>query len=426
MPPGHLSNIFYKNRYILSFTNKLKIINDPVYGLITIPDEVIFDVIEHPWFQRLRRIRQLGLTHYTYPSAQHTRFQHALGAMHLTCQAVSVLRSKRADITAEEERGLYLAILLHDIGHGPFSHTLEQAIVPVNHEALSRLFMDRLNGQFGGALKIATAIFNNLYPKKFLHQLVSGQLDMDRLDYLARDSFFTGVAEGVISHDRIIKMLTLADDQLVVEDKGIYSIEKFLISRRLMYWQVYLHKTVIAADQLLVSLLRRARHLSRKGAILFATPDFSEFLRGNPTKEDFVSDPEWLERFARLDDDDIFASVKVWTGHSDPILSDLCRRLAVRNLFRVEMQAVPFDEAYMENIRRRTVQMFGLTEDDAGYYFWKGKVENEAYNPAQERIMIRGRKGELTDISALSVQLNNTAMPTTVSRYLLCYPKEII
>jgi hypothetical protein len=407
-------------------TNKQKIINDPVYGFITIPDALIFDVIEHPWFQRLRRIKQLGLTDYTYPSAQHTRFQHALGAMHLMGLAIGVLRSKGIAIDDEEARGLNLAILLHDIGHGPYSHTLELAIVrDLTHEDLSKLFLAELNLQFNGALDLAYAIFNDTYHKKFLHQLVSSQLDMDRLDYLARDSFFTGVAEGVISYDRIIKMLTVVGDELVVEDKGIYSIEKFLISRRLMYWQVYLHKTVIAADQLLVNLLRRAKYLEEKGEMLFATPAFDAFLRNNPTRADFEKDRTWLDLFAQLDDSDIFASVKVWANHPDPILSDLCENLVNRRLFRVEMQTMPFNPDYVLRIKEKTITKYHLAADETGYYFTCDKVENKAYNPRHERIMIKGKSNELTDISKASEQLNNAVMPTTVSKYLLCYPKEI-
>ena len=407
-------------------TNKQKIINDPVYGFITIPDDLIFDVIEHPYFQRLRRIKQLGLTHYTYPSAQHTRFQHALGAMHLMGLSTGVLRSKGIEITDAEARGLNLAILLHDIGHGPFSHTLELAIVrDLTHEDLSKLFLTELNRQFDGALDLACSIFDGTYPKKFLHQLVSSQLDMDRLDYLARDSFFTGVAEGVISYDRIIKMLTVFEDELVVEDKGIYSIEKFLISRRLMYWQVYLHKTVIAADQLLVNLLRRAKYLAEKGDQLFATPAFEIFLRSNPSRNDFETDRKWLDLFAQLDDFDVFASLKVWASHPDVILSDLCEKLVNRRLFRVEMQTQPFDPDYVAHIRQKTRDLYNLSPDETGYYFTCDKVENKAYNPRHERIMIKGKSNELVDISEASEQLNNAVMPTTVSKYLLCYPKEV-
>jgi HD superfamily phosphohydrolase len=407
-------------------TNKQKNINDPVYGFITIPDAAVFDVIEHPFFQRMRRIKQLGLTHYTYPSAQHTRFQHALGAMHLMGLAIGVLRLKDIEITAAEARGLNLAILLHDIGHGPFSHTLERTIVrDLAHEELSKLFMAELNHQLGGVLDMAYAIFTDQYPKKFLHQLVSSQLDMDRLDYLARDSFFTGVAEGVISYDRIIKMLTVYDDELVVEGKGIYSIEKFLISRRLMYWQVYLHKTVIAADQLLVNLLKRAKYLAENGTSLFATPAFEAFLKYNPTQKDFETERKWLDNFAKLDDFDVFASVKVWATHPDPILSNLCTNLVNRQLFRVEMQTKPFDPVYVDQIRQKTINQLHLAPDEIDYYFTSDRVENKAYNPRHDRIMIKGKKNELTDISEASEELNNAVMPTTVSKYLLCYPKEI-
>ncbi|MCX6279876.1 MAG: HD domain-containing protein [Bacteroidetes bacterium] len=407
-------------------TNKLKIINDPVYGFITIPSPLVFDIIEHPWFQRLRRIKQLGLTNYTYPSAQHTRFQHALGAMHLMIQAIGVLRSKGIIITDEEAEGVTIAILLHDIGHGPYSHTLEQTIVRnLHHEELSELFVAALNRHFNGVLDTAYAIFTDNYKKQFLHQLVSSQLDMDRLDYLARDSFFTGVAEGVISYDRIIKMLTVHEDELVVEGKGIYSIEKFLISRRLMYWQVYLHKTVIAADQLLVNIMKRAKWLSESGIQLFSTPALGQFLLFTPSKSDFELNPKWLDEFAQLDDYDIFSSIKTWRQHPDPILSYLSDNLVNRKLFRVEMQSEPFNPVYVEMLRRQTMLHFNLTEKELPYYFTCDRVENKAYNPLHDRIMIKGKSNELTDISKASEQLNNAMMPTTVSKYLLYYPKEI-
>lgn len=407
-------------------TNKRKNINDPVYGSIMVPSELIFDVIEHPWFQRLRRIKQLGLTHYTFPSAQHTRFQHSLGAMHLMGLAIDVLRSKGINISEDEAEGVTLAILLHDIGHGPFSHTLDQTLVnDISHEELSRLMIAHLDRFFDGALDIAYHIFTNDYPKKFLHQLVSSQLDMDRLDYLARDSFFTGVAEGVISYDRIIKMLTVVNDELVVEAKGVYSIEKFLISRRLMYWQVYLHKTVIAADQMLINLLKRAKFLDKKSMIPTATPALSTFLLHNPTRYDFETDPHWLESFAQLDDFDIVASIKLWMAHEDPILADLCTSLINRRLFRVELQRSPFDQQYVEKIKAAILELHHLTPDETAYYFIHDKVENKAYNPLHDRIMIKGRNNELLDISEASEQLNIAVLPTTVSKHLLCYPKAI-
>jgi len=407
-------------------TNKRKNINDPVYGFITVPNDLFFDIIEHPWFQRLRRIKQLGLTHYVYPSAHHTRFQHALGAMHLMRLAIGVLRSKEIEISDEEAEGVTLAILLHDIGHGPFSHTLEQSIVTdLTHEDLSDLFIAALNQHFNHQLSLAYRIFTDQYPKKFLHQLVSSQLDMDRLDYLSRDSFFTGVAEGVINTDRIINMLTVSNDELVVEGKGIYSIEKFLISRRLMYWQVYLHKAVLAADQMLINLLRRAKFLGEQGEPLFATPVFEMFLRNNVRKSDFDPSSDWLKRFALLDDYDVFTSLKVWMNHPDPILSSLCRNLIERRLFRVEMQTKPFDPGYVERIRQKTMQTFGISESEIGYFMTSDRVENKAYNPLHDTIKIKVRNNELLDITEASEQLNMSVLPTTVSRYVLCFPKNI-
>lgn len=406
--------------------NKQKIVNDPVYGFITIPSALVFDIIEHPWFQRLRRIRQLGLTHYTYPSANHTRFQHALGAMHLMTQAIGVLRSKGVEIGQDDAEGAILAILLHDIGHGPFSHTLEQTLVrDLSHEDLSKLFIRRLDRQFAGSLNNAYRIFCDDYPKKFLHQLVSSQLDMDRLDYLARDSFFTGVAEGVISYERIIKMLTVHEDELVVEGKGIYSIEKFLISRRLMYWQVYLHKTVIAADQLMLSLLRRAKHLSAQGEKLISTPSLGLFLQNEPSRADFENDPGWLEAYAMIDDDDLLSAVKIWMTHPDPILSWLCRSLVNRNLFRVEISNEPFDPERVERIRQHTVRQFGIEPDEVDYYVACEKIENKTYDPRHERIMIKAPSGQLVDISQATEQDSSVALPQTISKNLLCYPKEI-
>lgn len=407
-------------------TNKHKNINDPVYGFITIPGEMVFDIMEHPYFQRLRRIKQLGLTNYVYPSAHHTRFQHALGSMHLMGLAIGVLRSKGIDISNEEALGVRLAILLHDIGHGPFSHTLEQVIVPdLTHEDLSFLFIEELNKQMQGQLDIALRIFTGQYPKKFLHQLVSSQLDMDRLDYLSRDSFFTGVAEGTISTDRIINMLTVCNDELVVENKGIYSIEKFIIARRLMYWQVYLHKTVLSADQMLIHILRRAKQLGGSGFMLYSTPAFSLFLEKNITKNDFFTDPSWLSHFALLDDSDIVASIKVWVNHPDLILSTLCKNLLNRRLFRVELQNTAFDPAYVDDIRAKTAIRYNLKQEETGYFVALDKVQNKAYNPLHDKIKIKVKNNELLDISEASEQLNIAVLPTTVSKFLLCYPKDI-
>ena len=382
--------------------------------------------MEHPYFQRLRRIKQLGLTNYVYPSAHHTRFQHALGCMHLMGLAIGVLRSKGIGISDEEALGVRLAILLHDIGHGPFSHTLEQVIVPdLTHEDLSFLFLVELNKQMVGKLDTAIRIFTGQYPKKFLHQLVSSQLDMDRLDYLSRDSFFTGVAEGTISTDRIINMLTVCNDELVVESKGIYSIEKFIIARRLMYWQVYLHKTVLSADQMLIHILKRAKNLGESGTSLYATPAFSMFLQKNVTKNDFISDPAWLDHFALLDDFDIVASIKVWVNHPDYILSTLCKNLLNRRLFRVELQNQPFEPAYVEAIKEKTASRYHLSREESEYFVALDKVENKAYNPLHDKIKIRVKNNELLDISEASEQLNIAVLPTTVSKFLLCYPKDI-
>ncbi len=409
-----------------NLTNKRKSINDPVYGFITLPDELVFDIMEHPYFQRLRRIKQLGLTNYVYPSAHHTRFQHALGSMHLMGLAIGVLKSKGIPITDEEALGVKLAILLHDIGHGPFSHTLEQIIVPdLTHEDLSLLFIRELNRQTGGKLDLALQIVTGQYPKKFLHQLVSSQLDMDRLDYLSRDSFFTGVAEGTISTDRIIHMLTVCKDELVVESKGIYSIEKFLVARRLMYWQVYLHKTVLSADQMLIHLLKRAKLLEESGTSLYANPAFSFFLKKNIGRNDFANNPECLKQFALLDDFDIVASIKVWANHPDRILSTLCQNLLNRHLFRVELQNKPFETDYVESIKQKTADRYHLTREEIGYFVALDQVQNKAYNPAHEKILIRIKNDELLDISEVYEQLNVAVLPTTVSKFLLCYPKDL-
>lgn len=405
--------------------NKRKNINDPVYGFITIPDDTVFDLIEHPWFQRLRRIKQLGLTYYVYPSATHSRFQHALGAMHLMKQAIQLLRAKGIAITPAEEDGVTRAILLHDIGHGPFSHTLEQSVVPgLTHEQLSLLFMEDLNRHFPGSLDTAIAIFRNQYPKRFLHQLVSSQLDMDRLDYLNRDSFFTGVVEGVINTDRIINMLTVVDDELVVEAKGIYSIEKFIMARRLMYWQVYLHKTVLSADRMLTSILRRAKSLADSGLKLFSTPSLQAFLERKHTHSGPCG-ADCLLDFANLDDDDIIASVKAWTDASDPILSTLCNNLVSRRLFRVEMQGEPFDPGYVERIREQTMKMFSLTPEEAGYFVIPDTVTNNAYNPKHDRIRILTRDNRLFDVAEASEQLNISVLSSEVRKHVLCYPKNL-
>jgi HD superfamily phosphohydrolase len=401
-----------------SSTNKLKIINDPVYGFIKIPYDIIFDLIEHPLLQRLRRIKQLGLTHFVYPGANHTRFQHAVGAMHLMGLAIEVIRSKGHTITEEEARAVTIAILLHDIGHGPFSHSLEQSLIRnTRHEEISLSLMEQLNTEFSGALTMAIDVFSNRYPKKFLHQLVSSQLDMDRLDYLKRDSFFTGVTEGVIGSDRIIKMLNVLNDQLVVEEKGIYSIEKFLIARRLMYWQVYLHKTVVASEQVLLMMLKRAQHLVKKGRELFATPPLAYFLR----EREQVS----LEQFVRLDDDDIMASAKVWCNNSDRVLSMLSNGLVNRRLFSVEMDHQAFREERVAGIRDRVAEELSVTPDEARYLVVSDSISNYAYSDMDDRITIMDKQGHTRDIAEASDILNISVLSKTVRKYFLCYPRSM-
>jgi HD superfamily phosphohydrolase len=399
-----------------SSTNKLKIINDPVYGFIKIPFEIIFDLIEHPLLQRLRRIKQLGLTHFVYPGANHTRFQHAVGAMHLMGLAIEVIRSKGHIITEEEARAVTIAILLHDIGHGPFSHSLEQSLIRnTRHEEISLRLMEQLNAEFEGALNMAIEIFSNSYPKKFLHQLVSSQLDMDRLDYLKRDSFFTGVTEGVIGSDRIIKMLNVLNDQLVVEEKGIYSIEKFLIARRLMYWQVYLHKTVVSSEQVLLMMLKRAQQLVSGGRELFASPSLAYFLR----EREQVS----LEQFVLLDDDDIMVSAKVWCNNSDRVLSMLSNGLVNRRLFSVEMDHQAFRNERVAEIRSRVAGKLSLSPDEARYLVVSDSISNYAYSDMDDRITIMDKQGHTRDIAEASDILNISVLSKTVRKYVLCYPR---
>ena len=406
-------------------SNKRKIINDPIYGFVTLPDDLVYDLINHPIFQRLRRIKQLGLTNLVYPGALHTRFHHAIGAMYLMTEAIQVLKSKDIKISDDESKAAIIAILLHDIGHGPFSHALEHTIVKgINHEDISTMLMDELNKVFKGKLTLAIKIFKNEHPKKFLHQLVSSQLDMDRLDYLNRDSFFTGVSEGVVSSDRIIKMLNVKDGQLVVEAKGIYSVENFLISRRLMYWQVYLHKTVLSAEKLLVNILKRAKELSLNGQDLFATPALSLFLKNNFSKKDFISKPELLEQFVLLDDYDIMASVKVWMTHKDPVLSLLCGNLIDRNLYKIELQNKKFSPALETQLLEKEMKKYKLTKKEASYLVFTESVNNSAYN-SHFQIHILQKNGALIDVAKASDQLNIKMLSKKVTKYFMCFPKEI-
>lgn len=405
--------------------NKKKIINDPVYGFITIPSELIFDIVSHPYFQRLRHIKQLGLTDYVYPGALHTRFQHALGAMHLMGSVLDALRFKGIEISDDEYEASQLAILLHDIGHGPFSHALEDILIPgVNHESLSYLFMHRLDEAFAGSLGLTIKIFRNSYKRKFFHQLVSSQLDIDRLDYLRRDSFFTGVQEGTIGIDRIISMLTVHNDQLVVEEKGIYSIESFLNARRLMYWQVYLHKTTVSTERMLVNLVRRAQALVRAGEQLFASDALLTFLKMDFTPSAFRENQEVLNLFGQLDDNDIWGAVKFWRNHPDKILALLARMMIDRKLFQIKLSTEPIKRNQVEKIREAIMDEYGILRAEASYLFSHGTVTNEAYAEGQE-INILMRNGELLDIAQASDLPNIKAISKIVKKNYLCWPKNV-
>ncbi|MEA3446741.1 MAG: HD domain-containing protein [Bacteroidota bacterium] len=409
--------------------NKRKIVNDPVYGFINIPSDLVFDLIEHPWFQRLRRIKQLGLSNYVYPGANHTRFQHALGAMHLTVKAITVLREKGHEITEVEAEAVTIAILLHDIGHGPFSHALENSIVTkISHEELSLLFMKELNIQFNGRLDLAIQIFRNKYEKKFLFQLVSGQLDMDRMDYLRRDSFFTGVSEGVIGSDRIIKMLNVANDELVIDAKGIYSVEKFLIARRLMYWQVYLHKTVLVAESMLLKTLQRAKLLARQGQPLFSSTALQFFLYQQIKEEGFFNDDRksWLALFAELDDDDLFSAIKAWTKHDDKVLAILANSIVNRRLFRIEIENKQFSSGKIGKLQNAVKKRLGLSNAEIDYMVYSDSISNYAYTLNDSQINILYKDAGLQEISAASDILNIQVLSKNVIKYFLVYPKELI
>ena len=404
--------------------NKKKIINDPIYGFISIPDEFIFDVIEHPYLQRLRRISQLGLSHLVYPGAVHTRFQHVIGAMHLMSKAIAVLRKKGHTISDEEKRAVLLAILLHDIGHGPFSHALEYDIVKsVTHENISAYFIDRLEKYFGSDLRLALTIFEDNYHKPFLHQLVSSQLDMDRLDYLNRDSFFSGVSEGIIGSDRLIEMLAVHDGNLVLEEKGIYSVEKFIVARRLMYWQVYLHKTVVAAEYMLVYALRRAKSLARIGTSVFSSPALAFFLEKDVLKADFEQNEEVLEKFAALDDYDILQSLKVWSTHADPTLRFLSTSIVDRNLFKIEISKNPFTKNDISEVKSRLSVDPRFKNQDLSYLVFSDKLTNKAYNQEFQNINVLLKSGEIIDLSQASDNLNISALARPVEKYFLCYPR---
>ncbi len=402
---------------------KLKIINDPIYGFITIPNKLIFDLMEHKYFQRLRRISQMGFSYIVYPGAHHTRFHHALGAMFLMQKAVQVLLSKGVEVSEKEEEALYVAILLHDIGHGPFSHAMENSIVEnINHEQISLLFMEALNRKFNKQLTLAIQIFKDEHPRKFLHQLVSGQLDMDRLDYLKRDSFYTGVPEGTVNAQRLIAMLNVKDDKLVVEEKGIYSVENFLVARRLMYWQVYLHKTGIVAEQLLVRVLKRAKQLSAQGVVLPASISLKFFLNNNINSNDFSD--EVLDTFSKLDDYDIISAMKMWVGSDDFVLKNLSKMLLNRDLLKVKVKSKPFSIQKIKEKRKNLIEKFNISEEEASFFVFYGKLENQAYSMEKDTINLLKKNGKIIDVAKASDQLNLEALSKSVVKYYMCYPKN--
>lgn len=406
--------------------NKLTIFNDPIYGFISIPSDLIFDLIAHPYFQRLRRISQMGLSYLVYPGAHHTRFHHALGSMYLMQKSIRVLRYKGVDISEADEKGLLGAILLHDIGHGPFSHAMEHSIVNgVSHEHISLQFMKELNVAFKGELDGAIAIFTRNHPKKFLNQLVSSQLDMDRLDYLKRDSFYTGVSEGNTNADRLITMLNVVDGNLVVEEKGIYSVEKFLMARRFMYWQVYLHKTGVVAEQILISILKRARFLINNGVNLYGSRPLLFFLQNDIHRENF--DAKVLELFSKLDDVDILSALKNWQDAEDKVLATLCKMLINRKLLHIKVKKEPIKKEKLSKKKERVGALLGLTTDDEiSYFFFTGEIENRAYNQESQNIHILRKNGKIVDVAKLSDHLNITALSKTVTKYYICYPKEAV
>lgn len=403
-------------------SNERKIINDPVFGFINIPKGLIFDLVKHPLLQRLTRIKQVGLSSVVYPGAQHTRFQHSLGAFYLMQEAIQQLVAKGNFIFDSEAEAVKAAILLHDIGHGPFSHVLEDSIVRgVSHEEISLMLMERINKEMNGRLTLAIQIFKDEYPKRFLHQLVSGQLDMDRLDYLRRDSYYTGVIEGNIGSARIIKMLDVRDDHLVVEAKGIYSIENFLTSRRLMYWQVYLHKTSVAYEKMLVSALLRAKELALKGEKLFASPALHYFLYQDIDRKQFMNNPECLEQFIRLDDNDIWTSLKVWCDHPDCVLRTLSRGMVDRLIFKVEVSNEPFDSERINMIKKEVAQRLGISLQEADYLVMASRIERNMYNPADDSIDILYNDGTIRGVAEASDMLNISLLSKKVKKYYFCY-----
>lgn len=401
-----------------------KIINDPVFGFITIPNEFIYSLIKHPFFQRLNRIKQLGLSSIVYPGAQHTRFLHSIGAMFLMNEAIKQLKQKEQNITEEESNAALAAILMHDIGHGPFSHVLENTLVHgISHEEISIRLMQEINKELNGELDLAIEIFKDEYSKRFLHQLISGQLDVDRLDYLRRDSFFSGVTEGNIGSARIIKMLNVANDNLVIEEKGIYSIENFLIARRFMYWQVYYHKTSVAAECMLIKILQRAQELAQQGVELFCSPALRYFLYNNVTKEKFTTEQEALQMFVSLDDSDILSAIKSWSNSSDKVLSVLSQRFINRRLFKIEINSSSVLEKVKTDLIEKYSRYFDISSHEASYFFCEEQVSTRTYNTEDENILILFRNGETKDIASSSDILNVNVLKTSVEKHYLCYAR---
>jgi len=409
----------------LNLNNKLKIFNDPIYGFITIPSALIFDLIAHKYFQRLRRITQMGLSYLVYPGAHHTRFHHALGCMHLMQKAISVLRFKNVTITEEEEQALLIAILLHDIGHGPFSHALEHSLVDnIAHEAISLHFMEALNKEFDGQLSLAISIFKGTYKKNFMCQLISSQIDMDRADYLKRDSFYTGVAEGNINSERLITMLNVVDDQLVIEEKGIYSIEKFLIARRFMYWQVYLHKTGVVAEQLLTRILKRAKEQVQSREKLTTNKALAFFLNNDVTAEKF--DDDVLQVFAKLDDYDIVSAMKQWQNHNDFVLSNLCQMIINRDLLKIKLKNNPVKASDVKSHKDVLMRKYNISSEEAAYFVFKGEITNQAYQTNKQNISILLKTGKLKNIEKISHQPNLKVLAKPITKHYICYPKNNI
>ena len=406
-------------------TNKLKIFNDPIYGFITIPNTLIYDLIQHPYFQRLRRISQMGLTYLVYPGAHHTRFHHALGCMHIMGKAIQSLRFKGIAISEEEEHALLIAILLHDIGHGPFSHAMENSIAEsVHHEKISLLFMNQLNVEFGGKLSLAIKIFKGEYHRPFMYQLISSQLDMDRMDYLKRDSYYTGVTEGNISSERIIQMMNVVDDYLVIEEKGIYSVEKFLVARRLMYWQAYFHKTSVVAEIILTKILKRAKELTQRCQQLECSKPLAFFLTNKITLENF--DAQVLSVFSQLDDVDVMAAMKAWQFHDDYVLSSLCKMIINRDLLKIQMSEDKPDKEKLEILRNKYQALVKLPDKDVDYFVFKGKLKNQAYSNNSEPIRIVKKDKTVEDVIEASDQLHLKALSKQVTKYFICFPKVLL